>query len=126
MYIIKNAIKSISRAKVRNILICIIALIISVSACIALSIRESAVKAKDDTLDSLSVTATISYDFTSQMKETIDNGGFQKGSGFTGGGSNMPSFLNNSLTLDEYMTYTVLLGTGDSYYYTTVSVKLGS
>jgi hypothetical protein len=46
MYIIKNAIKSISRAKVRNVLICIIALIISVSACIALSIRESAVKAK--------------------------------------------------------------------------------
>ncbi|MDD4125895.1 MAG: ABC transporter permease [Eubacteriales bacterium] len=118
MYIIKNAVKSLSRAKVRSVLICIIVLIISIAACIALSIRESAVKAREDTLEGLSVTATISYDFTSLMRETIGGGGFQKGGGFSGGGSDMLSFQNNSLTLDEYLTYTALLSSGDSYYYT--------
>ena len=52
MYIIKNALKSISRSKGRNILIGIIVLVISVSACIALSIRqasENATTSVDDT-----------------------------------------------------------------------------
>ena len=38
MYIIKNALRCVSRAKGRNVLIGIIALIIAVSACLGLSI----------------------------------------------------------------------------------------
>lgn len=46
MYIFKNAIRCIGRSKGRNILIGIIALIIAVSACIGLSIRQAAESAK--------------------------------------------------------------------------------
>ena len=46
MYIIKNALLCISRSKGRNILIGIIALVIAVSACIGLSIRQAAESAK--------------------------------------------------------------------------------
>lgn len=62
MYIIKNALRSISRAKGRNILIGIIAFAIAVSACIALSIRESAIKAREDTLSLMNITAQITRD----------------------------------------------------------------
>ena len=73
MYIIKNAFLSISRSKGRNILIGIIALAIAVSACVALSIKESASKARDDSLSLMNVTAQISLDMKSMMQ-----GGFDK------------------------------------------------
>ena len=47
MYIIKNALRCISRAKGRNILIGIIALVIAVSACLGLSIQQAAESAKE-------------------------------------------------------------------------------
>ena len=46
MYIIKNALRCISRAKGRNVLIGIIALVIAISACLGLSIRQAAESAK--------------------------------------------------------------------------------
>lgn len=61
MYIIKNAYKSIVRAKGRNILIFILVLLIAVSACIALSVRNSAEAAKESAYDSLSITAQIAF-----------------------------------------------------------------
>ena len=67
MYILKNALRCISRAKGRNILIGIIVLVIAVSACLGLSIRQAAESARSDTLDTLSVTATISFDRQSMM-----------------------------------------------------------
>ena len=42
MYIIKNALRCIGRSMGRNVLIGIIALVIAVSACIGLSIRQAA------------------------------------------------------------------------------------
>lgn len=42
MYILKNTLKCISRAKGRNILIGIIVLVIAFSACVGLSIRQAA------------------------------------------------------------------------------------
>lgn len=68
MYIIKNALLSIARSKERNILIGIIALAIAVSACIALSIQQSAIKAREDTLNVMNITAQISKDFDSMMQ----------------------------------------------------------
>ena len=46
MYIIKNALRCNGRAKGRNILIGIIALVIAVSACLGLSIRQAAENAR--------------------------------------------------------------------------------
>ena len=69
MYVIKNAWKSISRSKGRNILIGIIVFVISVSACLGLSIREAANKAKEDALSNLTITAQISVDRTSMMSD---------------------------------------------------------
>ena len=42
MYILKNALKNISRSLGRNVLIGIIVIVIAASSCVALSIRKSA------------------------------------------------------------------------------------
>lgn len=68
MYILKNAFRCIGRSKGRNVLIGIIVFIIALSACIGLSIRRSAEKAKTETLNSMSVTATISFDRRAAME----------------------------------------------------------
>ena len=65
--IIKNALKCIGRSKGRNVLISIIALVIAVSACLGLSIRQAAESAKESTLEELNITATISYDRSSMI-----------------------------------------------------------
>ena len=84
MYIIKNAFRCIGRSKGRNVLIGIIALVIAISACIGLSIRQAADSAKESALEGMSVTATISYDRAGAME--------QMGGGFPGGfgGGNRP------------------------------------
>ena len=80
MYILKNALRCISRSKGRNCLIGIITLVIAVSACLGLSIRQASENAKNETLENLTITATISFDRQSIMNE-LD---FSKG---PGGGS---------------------------------------
>ena len=67
MYIVKNALRCIGRSKGRNILIGIIALVIAISACIGLSIRQAAESAKASALEGMSVTATIQYNRASAM-----------------------------------------------------------
>ena len=105
MYIVKNALRCIGRSKGRNILIGIIALVIAVSACIGLSIRQAAESAKASALDGMSVTATIQYDRASAMGQI----GGGRPSGGSGGRPNMSfdknQFANmmgnaSSLTLD--------------------------
>ena len=59
MYILKNALKSISRSKGRNVLIGIIVLVISVAACIGLSIQNAAEDAREATLEGITITAQI-------------------------------------------------------------------
>ena len=108
MYIIKNALKCISRSKARNVLIGIIVLVIAVSSCIGLSIRQVANDAKQTALDNLSITATISFDRQSMMKEMRD----EKPDDTSGekpafDRDNFKDIMNNSssLTLEEYQTY---------------------
>lgn len=60
MYILKNAIKNITRSKGRNILIGLIVLLLSVSACIALSIKEANKSLQKEYTTSKEITATIS------------------------------------------------------------------
>lgn len=117
MYIIKNALRSISRAKGRNILIGIIALAIAVSACVALSIKESASKAREDTLSLMNITAQISMDRQSMMQGAM---------GKPGEDGEKPSFDRDAmkemlqggseLTLSEYQTYATAESVKDSYY----------
>jgi len=109
MYIFKNALKSITRAKARNILIGIITLIISVSACVALSIRESAETIKQASLDSMEITAQISVNRNALMQNA-------------GSGSDRTSALQNikNLTLDEMQVYAES-NYVDNFYYTLTS-----
>lgn len=119
MYVVKNALRCIGRAKGRNILIGIIALVIAVSACIGLSIRQAAESAKESALDGMSITATIQYDRASAMGEM--SGG--RGQGGKGGKGDFDrnQFANmmsgaSSLTLDEYKKYAEAESVDDFYY----------
>ncbi len=118
MYIVKNALRCISRSKGRNILIGIIVLVIAISACIGLSIRQAAQSAKEETLSSMSVTATISVDRQSMM------GGIPSG---TGGGFDKDAFIEmmggaSALTLEEYQKYAAASSVKDFYYTITASL----
>ena len=121
MYIIKNALRCIARSKGRNVLIGIIALVIAVSACLGLSIRQAAETAKESALDGMSVTATIRYDRAGAMGNI---GGSRPGKGEGGcpGGGFDPSQLdgmmsgNSSLTLEEYLKYAEAESVEDFYY----------
>lgn len=129
MYVLRNALKCISRSIGRNILIGIIVLVISVSACIGLFIRQAAENAKTDTLADLSITATISFDRSSAMKEMRDQ---MSADGENQQGNEPPSFdrsqfkdmmnESSSLTLEEYQTYAEADSVQDFYY--TLSASL--
>lgn len=124
MYIIRNALRCISRSLGRNILIGIITLVIAVSACLGLSIRQASESAKKDTLEGLEITGSISFDRQSMMNEI----GRPDMSGGEGG---MPSFDRDSfkdmmgsassLTLEEYKKYAEADTVKDFYYTITAS-----
>ena len=116
MYIIKNALRCIGRSKGRNVLISIIALVIAVSACLGLSIRQAAESAKESTLSELSITATISYDRSSMMNDMMGGGKGQGGGGFDR--DQFKDMMGNasSLTLEEYQTYADAESVQDFYY----------
>ena len=119
MYIIKNALRCIGRSKGRNILIGIIALVIAISACIGLSIRQAAESAKTSALDGMSVSATISYDRASAMNNM--SGGRPSGGGMPSGGFDREQFAGmmgnaSSLTLEEYQKYATAQSVQDFYY----------
>ena len=107
MYIIKNAFRCIGTSKGRNVLIGIIVFIIALSACIGLSIRRSAEKAKTETLESMSVTATISFDRRAAMENMTPPEGEQPETGESAGGFDREQFSsfmgeNSALSLEEY------------------------
>ena len=130
MYIIKNALRCIGRSKGRNILIGIIALVIAVSACIGLSIRQAAESAKTSALEGMSITATISYDRASAMGNMAGGRPGMGGGGF-GGGSFDPSQFgdimgkSSSLTLEEYLKYAEAESV-QNFYYTLTAYFNGS
>lgn len=126
MYILKNAFKCIGRSKGRNVLIGIIVLVIAVSACIGLSIRQAAENARKETLESLSVTATISFDRRNAMSSMRPEGGDGQNSG--NGGFDREQFAqmmgdSSALTLEEYQKYSKASTVKDFYYSATVSIN---
>ena len=115
MYIIKNALRCITRAKGRNVLIGIIALIIAVSACIGLSIRQAAADAKANTLAGMSVTGTISFNRQSIMDSIMGgmpdfSGGFDK--------DQFEDMMGDAeaLTLEQLLAYAEASTVKDFYY----------
>ena len=114
MYILKNAFRCIGRSKGRNILIGIIALVIAISACLGLSIRQAAENAQATALENMSITATISYDRAGAMGQM---GGFPGG----GGSFDRDQFADmmgstSSLTLADYQKYAEAQSVEDFYY----------
>ncbi len=138
MYIVKNALRCISRSIGRNVLIGIIVLVIAVSSCVGLSIRQASENAREETLSGLSVTANISYDRQAAMEEM---GGAKRGQDaqqsegneppqMPQGGFDRDSYKNmmgdmETLTLGEYETYATA-STVDDFYYTSTSYFNGS
>lgn len=117
MYIVKNALKCISRSKGRNILIGIIVLVIAISACIGLSIRQAAESAKKETLNMMSVTGSIAFDRQSMMSGMGGSGGFDH--------SQFASMMGDasSLSLKEYQKYAEAETVKDFYYSMTASLS---
>ena len=128
MYIIKNALKCIGRAKGRNLLIGLIVFVLAASACIGLSIRQASEDAKESTLENLSITATISFDrqsMMSGMKPPEQGQDGEEPEGF-----DRDSFMENmnkaqNLTLDEYKAYAEAPSV-ESFYYTLTAYCDGS
>ncbi len=120
MYIIKNALRCIARSKGRNVLIGIIALVIAVSACIGLSIRQAAESAKKSALDGMSVSATISYDRAGAMGNMVGGRPGMSGGSFSGDFdfSQLGDIMGkgSSLTLEEYQKYASAESVEDFYY----------
>lgn len=116
MYIIKNALRCIGRSKVRNALISIIALVIAVSACLGLSIRQAAESTKESTLAEMSITATISYDRSSMMNNMMGEGKGPGGDGFDRDRFKDMMGSASSLTLEEYQKYADVESVQDFYY----------
>lgn len=123
MFIIKNALRCIGRSKGRNLLIGIITLVISISACLGLSIRQAAESAKKSTLEGLSITATISYDRSSMMNNMMEGGSFEGGMTFDRDQFSSLMSGSTSLTLEEYEKYAAAESVQDFYYTLTASLN---
>ena len=78
MYILKNAITSISRSKGRNILIAIIIIVISAACAVTLSIRNSANKIVKSYEESYEVEATLSMNRDNLMKNLTQDDASQE------------------------------------------------
>lgn len=105
MYIIKNALRSISRSRGRNILIGIIIFVISLSSCLALSIREAAATAENSALDDLEITASISLDRQAVMENYEDRDAMKEAIGQV-----------QNLSLEELETYAQAESVKNFYY----------
>ena len=129
MYIIKNALKSISRSKGRSLLIAIIVLVISTSTCIGLSIRNAAENARETALEGLTITAQISVDRSAMMEGIKTNMSTSEDSEQSGKPSfDKDSFMTSmkgmeSLTVEEMKTYAELDSVKSFYYTTSVSMN---
>ncbi|MDR1805912.1 MAG: ABC transporter permease [Clostridium sp.] len=124
MFVLRNALLSISRSKGRNILIGIIVFAIALAATVALAIRTAAADAKESGLSNVSVTASISRNIQSAM------GGFTPGSG----SSNREDIMSQmqelqekypELSFEQYEQYAADENVDSSYYSIGLSLNAG-
>ena len=120
MFIFKNAFKSITRSKVRNILIGIIVAVIAIACCVSLSIKSAAAKAEQETLSNLSVTAQISLDRDKIFAES-------KSSDASDSSTDVQTLMKSypDLTLTELQKYAKSTSVKDFYYTLTSSIDSG-
>lgn len=133
MFVLKNAWRSVTRNKGRNILIVIIVAIVAAAATIGLAIRGAAETARADGLSSTSVTATIGVDREAMMSAARQaaQSSSDSESSESSGSSDQPDFKTmrdaldqNALTLADYEKYAKAAGVEVSTYYTqTTSVN---
>lgn len=119
MYIIKNALKCIGRAKGRNLLIAVIVFVLAASACIGLSIRQAAQTTKTATKESMSVTATISFDrqsMMSSMKPPQEGENTEEPPQFDSEQFSQQMSNAKDLTLEEYEKYAKASTVKDFFY----------
>lgn len=112
MYILKNALRNISRSKGRNILIGLIIFVIALCACISLSIIHTAKQSEQEGLAKLNVTANISVDREKLMNSSSSKS--QMKEKFSGMGN---------LSLSEYKKYSKADSVSDFTYSLTSSVN---
>lgn len=114
MYIVKNALRNVTRSKVRNILIGVIVLAVAISSCVGLSIREAADKAREEALETLQITASIGQDRQAMMEKIR--------SGEAPDAEDRKNLFQDqeSLSLSELQTYAEA-GSVKSFYYTLTS-----
>lgn len=115
MYVMKNALRNISRAKGRSFLTFVLILVISVSACVALSIKGSADNAKEQAYDNMSITGSISVDRESMMASLQDGGGDR---------TEMMSLMQQSLSLEEMLVFAESINVEDFYYSASIGLSV--
>ena len=118
MYVLKNALRNVTRAKGRSILIGIIITIIAFAVCISLCIRQSAADAKELAMSEIEITAQISPDRGSAMEKVQmggDPGEFDR--------SQLSEVMGTALTLEELKTYAEAESVKSFYYTMSVSVN---
>lgn len=115
MYIFKNALRNVLRAKGRSILIFVLVLIIAVSACVALSIQNSAERAKESSYESMSVTATIGTNRENMMSQmSADSESMM----------DIMELMNQSIELEELEIYAEADSVSDFYYSGIISLDI--
>ncbi len=112
MYIIKNAVRDLTRSKGRTILSFVLILAIAVSACVALSIQSSAANAKEQLEDSMSVTASIG----------VDRGSLMERGGMEDMGA-MMDLMGTTISLEELQVYAQADSVSGFYYMDSASLN---
>ena len=120
MFVLKNAWRSVTRNKGRNILIIIIVAIIAAATTIGLSIRQAADEARSSGLDNTTVTAQISVDRSKLISQAQSDSSSDGEPDFDG----MREALEGTeLSLADYEQYdSADYGVKSSYYSETTSV----
>lgn len=116
MYVLKNAFKNITRIKGRSILMFILILVISTSACTALVIKSSADSVEESLLDSMSITASISTNRAGLMTGAM---GGEMGSVSDVDEDEMAAMMElmtSSVALEDLMTYSTADSVSNFYY----------
>ena len=103
MYVIKNALRNIQRAKGRNVLVFTLILVIVISACVALNIKSSADRAKEVSFEELKVTGQIVVDSSKLMNESTTK-------------QDMRELMSKTLPLDEGLAYAEAESVSSHYY----------
>lgn len=123
MFVVKNAWKSVTRNKGRNILVIIIVAIIAIAATIGLSIRQAATTARNTGLENTTVTAQISLDREKLISESrnqsnsSESSDSQSSNGKPNFDSMRSALSDKQLSLTDYQKYANASSAVKSTYY---------